>query len=218
MLADDEGPDDDTSGTDADGSGDVDGSGADGGDDGGGGSDGDSYSPPTREQWDKVQAALARANAEARQHRLLTRKLRDEQAAERRKGESEHEAELREAREKAAGEVEARYKPLLVRGAAARVLVEAGAVLADAAGKPLPGRLDKLLRLLDLGQLEVGDDGSVSGLDDQVKELKEGFPEFFEARGPTKARPKADAADRKPEAPKGKSSAERLAASWSGGQ
>lgn len=177
--------------------------------------DDDGYTPPSETEWKRAQAALAKANEEAKRHRLAAKKLRDDADAERRKNENEHEKALREARETAAGEVESRYKPIVVRGAARAALAESGAILTGADGKPSPTRLDRMLKLIDLDELEVGDDGEVTGLDSQVAQIKADYPEFFERPRPP-ARPKADAADRKPEPAKPKSSAERLAASLGG--
>ncbi len=177
--------------------------------------DDDGYAPPSEAEWRRAQAALAKANAEARTHRLAAKKLRDDADTERRTNESDHEKAMREAREVAAGEVETRYKPIVVRGAARAALAESGAILAGADGKPSPMRLDRMLKLIDLDELEVGDDDEVSGLDAQIDQIKKDYPEFFERPRPP-ARPKGDAADRKPEPAKPKSSAERLAAALGG--
>lgn len=188
----------------------------DGGGEGDGDGGGDDYTPPSKAEWARVQAALGDANKEAKKFRLELREFRRQQQEEKRKGETEREAEVREAREKAAADAEARYKPLLVRVAARDALIDAGAVLADAAGKPSASRLNRILRLLDLAELEVADDGRVSGLDAQVQQVKKDAPEFFAERKPP-ARPRADAADRPPEPKKPRSSAERLAATLPGG-
>lgn len=174
----------------------------------GGGEQG--YTPPTEVEWRRVQDALSSANREAKKFRLELRDIRKAQEVEKRKGETEHEAALREAAEKAAAEKEGFYKPLVVRGAAAKALYDANVVLTDPAGKPLPGRLDKILGLLKLDQLEVDPDGTVVGLDDQIKEIRAGFPEFFTKPAP-RARQTADAADKRPEPSKKRTTAEQLA-------
>lgn len=64
----------------------------------------------------------------------------------------------------------------------------------------------KITKLLDLGQIELDDDGNVTGLDEQIESVKSEFPELFETK---RSVPKVDAAD-KPAIKRQLTSAERL--------
>ena len=137
------------------------------------------WQPPTQAEWERTQAALKRANDEAKTHR---QKLKDAQKAS-------EDADGRAARE-AAEAAEKRLKPVAVRSAARAAFLEAG--LADAK----PERVAKLLRMLDLDAIEVTDDGDVTGLDDQVTGIKADYPELF-AKSKQGA-PRIDGSNRQP--------------------
>ncbi|MCD2156024.1 phage scaffolding protein [Rhodococcus cerastii] len=64
----------------------------------------------------------------------------------------------------------------------------------------------KITKLLDLGQIELDDDGNVTGLDEQIESVKSEFPELFETK---RSAPKVDAAD-KPAIKRQLTTAERL--------
>lgn len=64
----------------------------------------------------------------------------------------------------------------------------------------------KITKLLDLDQIELDDEGNVTGLDEQIETVKSEFPEFFETK---RSVPKVDAAD-KPAIKRPLTSAERL--------
>lgn len=105
---------------------------------------------------------------------------------------------------------EAKYKPMLVRQAARAAFAEAGLVTgkngnADAAMK-------RVIRLLDLDDLDVDEDGSVDGLDEQIAEIKQEFPDLFgSATGGRRRTGSVDGADKSGQAgSKVKSSAEAL--------
>lgn len=153
---------------------------ADTGDDAGSGASKETeWTPPTKDEWERTKAALAKANGEARDNRL---KLRDaKQASE--------DADSKAARE-AAEAAEKRLKPVAVRSAARAAFLEAG--LTDAK----PERVAKLLRMLDLDELDITDDGEVAGLDEQVTAIKADYPELF-AKSKQGA-PRIDGSDRKP--------------------
>lgn len=136
--------------------------GGDGGGDGGEADKPPEWQAPTRDEWDKVQAALGRANKEAKERRTELDKIRQA-------GEKPDEKAIREAQETAAREADARWKPRYVATAAREALVAAG----------LRGAPDRLLRLIDSSTVEVADDGTLSGLDTQVAALKKDYPEFF---------------------------------------
>ncbi|KND45373.1 hypothetical protein [Streptomyces stelliscabiei] len=151
----------------------------------------DDYEPPSKTEWARTQAALKKANDDAKRHRLRNKELEDKARGD----ESDHEKALREARE----EGERKYRAPLVQTAARSALVEAGALafLSDekepesqAAREKGESRLKRLLKLVDTDALDIDDDGSVSGLDAAVDELRRDYPELFSApaRKP-KARP-----------------------------
>lgn len=76
-----------------------------------------------------------------------------------------------------------KWKPLLVRQAATAALSSAGLI-----GKP-----DRLLRLLDLSDIDVDPEtGDIDGLDDQIKDFRREYRELFRKRGSSSI----DAADR----------------------
>jgi hypothetical protein len=151
----------------------------------------DDYKPPSRDEWARTQAALKKANDDAKRHRLRNKELEDKARGD----ETEHEKALREARE----EGERRYRAPLVQTAARSALVEAGALAflqdekdpeSSAAREKGESRLKRLLKLVDTDTLDVDDDGSVSGLEAAVDDLRRDYPELFAApaRRP-KARP-----------------------------
>ncbi|MFC5947067.1 phage scaffolding protein [Pseudonocardia lutea] len=143
------------------------------------------WTPPTREEWEKVQRQLRRANNEAKK-----RRLRDKEKP----AESEDAA--------------ARYKPLVIRAEAKAALVAAG--LNDTS----EGRVKKLLRMIDVEDIEIGDDGELDGLEDQIESIKEDWPELFkaqEAEKPRRRAPRVDASDRRPASSPKKSTAELIA-------
>lgn len=140
----------------------------------------DDFKPPSKDEWARTQAALKKANEDAKRHRLRNKEL--EEAA--RTGETDHEKALREARE----EGEKRYRTPLVRTAVRGALVEAGALAflqeekdpdSGAAREKGESRLNRLMKLVDMEGLDVDEDGSVSGLDAAVDELRKDYPELF---------------------------------------
>ncbi|PKV95917.1 hypothetical protein ATK30_6850 [Amycolatopsis echigonensis] len=122
---------------------------------------GDSWTPPTREEWDKHQADLRKANAEAAN--------RKRQLAEQAKqNETDAEKTSREAAEAA----RSGFLPFLVKAEAKAAFLAEGA---DA------GKVAKLTRLLDMAKIEMDGD-ELTGLDEQVAELKADFPELFKTK------------------------------------
>lgn len=80
----------------------------------------------------------------------------------------------------ARAEAEAAYKPLIVREAAKTAFLEAGLVLPKGKEKAAVARV---VKLLDLKSVEVDEDGDVEGLEDQIADIKDEFPELFVAAG-----------------------------------
>lgn len=122
----------------------------------------DDWKPPSRDEWTKVQRALAKVTGEA--------KTRREQLAELR-GKTEGDAE-KAAREQTEA-AEKRYKPIAIRAAAKAAFLEAGLQ------GTTPERVAKLVRMLDLDGITIDDTGEVSGLDEQVSMVKADYPELF---------------------------------------
>lgn len=170
----DDGDDGDESGSDGDEDSDGDGDG-DGSDD---------WTPPTKEEFEALQAKLKKANTESAARRKKLAELQQQ-----------HEDADTKAQREAADAAIAKYKPVAVKAAAKAAFLEQGANSA---------RVDRLFRMLDLDAIEFdGDD--ITGLDEQVEELKADVPELFSGKksdedtndGKTKA-PKLTAAGRKP--------------------
>lgn len=171
----------------------------------------DDYEPPSKAEWARTQAALKKANDDAKRHRLRNKELEDKARGD----ETEHEKALREARE----EGEKRYRTPLVHTAVRGALVEAGALAfldeekdpkSEEAQKKAASRVARLMKLVDFDALDVDEDGSVSGLEAAIAELARDYPELFAvpSRKP-KARPTG--APRPAAAEKPKSTAEQHA-------
>lgn len=115
--------------------------------------------PVSRSELAKVIAAR---DAAKKQLRDLRREVDDLK----RKNETADETAVREAEERATQKTEAKYKPISVRLA----LLESGVK---------KGRVKGALKLLNLDEIDVDEDGEVTGLDSQVKSLQEDWPELF---------------------------------------
>lgn len=144
----------------------------------------DVWTPPTREEWDKLQKAqqdaatkLSKVNAESASRR---QKIRDLEL----KNEDDAARLQREALETA----QAKYKPVVAKSA----LLEANA---------RTDRVGALIKLIDMDILDfAGDD--VVGLDAEVERLRSEYPEFFISENPDKPAPVAKPAPKAATAPK----------------
>ncbi|MFI5687895.1 hypothetical protein [Streptomyces sp. NPDC051636] len=172
----------------------------------------DDFKPPSKDEWARTQAALRKANEDAKRHRLRNKELEEKARGD----ETEHEKQLREARE----EGEKRYRTPLVRTAVRGALVEAGALAflqdekdpkAEDTVKKGESRLSRLMKLVDLDALDVDEDGSVSGLESAVADVIRDFPDLF-ATAPRKPKPRPTGAPRPAAVEKPKSTAELHAA------
>jgi hypothetical protein len=131
------------------------------------GTEQEEFTPPTKDEWIKTQDALKKANEQAKKYRLAAKnagKKTDESSD----GDVDAKAEAK------ASEV---WKPRLIKTAAKLAFAEAGA--------KNPARL---IKMLDVNDLEVDDDGDVDGLEDQIDSLKDEFPELFNQ--PAEERPR----------------------------
>jgi hypothetical protein len=172
----------------------------------------DDFKPPSKDEWARTQAALKKANEDAKRHRLRNKELEEKARGD----ETEHEKALREARE----EGEKRYRTPLVRTAVRGALVEAGALAflqeekdpdSSSAREKGESRLKRLLKLVDLDGLDVDEDGSVSGLEAAVDDLRKDYPELF-AAPVRKPKPRPTGAPKPAAVEKPKSTAELHAA------
>lgn len=100
------------------------------------------------------------------------REVQAEAAALARKNETEGDTKLREATEKAAKAERDKYKPALVK---------TGATAALLAAKPKKGKdgIARLIKLMDLDEIEVNDDLELEGVEEEVERLQTEFPELF---------------------------------------
>lgn len=131
----------------------------------------DDYTAPSRSEWERTQAALRKANEDAKRHRLRNKELEDQGRA----NESDHEKALREARE----EGEKRFREPMKRSGVKAALVEAGFTGPD-----------RLLKLVDWDAVSVDDDGDLIGVESEMTRLTAEFPEFLQQDKPKpKARP-----------------------------
>jgi hypothetical protein len=152
----------------------------------------DEYKAPSKDEWARTQAALKKANDDAKRHRLRNKEL--EEAA--RAGETEHEKALREARE----EGEKRYREPMKRSGMKAALIEAGFASPE-----------RLMKLVDWEALSVDDDGALLGVEPEVDRMKGEYPEFIQQEKP-KPKPRPTGAPRPAAAEKPKSTAELHAA------
>lgn len=166
----------------------------------------DDYTPPSKEEWERVKRTLAARKQEKLDVQRQLNELRDKHKEQ----ESDSEKAIREAAEQA----EARYKPIVVNKAARAALIQAGATAAVEGDKAkTEARLGRLLKLLDVTDLRVEDDGEVLGLEEQIDALKADYPELFEAaEKTTKPRARPTGAPRPAVEVKPKTTAEQHAA------
>lgn len=125
----------------------------------------------TKKDFDALNEALKKARRDAR-------------AAKRSKTPASKDAD-----EKITAETK-KWQSVVIKQSAKLALKDAG----------LQGAPDKLLKLLDIDDIEVDDDGEVDGLTEQIDELKKDYPELF-----AKKRRGIDAGDKD-----GKGSKEKL--------
>ena len=152
----------------------------------------DDYKPPSKDEWARTQAALKKANEDAKRHRLRNKELEEQGRA----NETEHEKALREARE----EGEKRFREPMKKAGVRAALAEAGF------SSP-----DRLMKLIDWDAVSVDDDGELLGVEAEVDRVKSDYPELLPQEKPKpKARPTG--APRPPAQEKPKSTAELHAA------
>jgi len=146
--------------------------------------------PVTAADWTALNEALRKARKDARE-------------AKRTKPEQDADApDVDKAVADARQAVTAEWKPKLVRSVARSAFLEAGLVLPKANSDTVMARV---LKMLDLEDLDVAEDGSVEGLTEQIADIKSDFPDLFastrrpgrvdgaDKQGQTNGRPKTTA-------------------------
>lgn len=103
-------------------------------------------------------------------------------------------------------EADNKFRDLYVKAAAKSALVEAGITTGT----------DRFVKMLDLSSVEVDESGSVTGLEDQIADLKEEFKDVFNPKPVRKTVGNTDGA-RKAAPTVPKTSAEKMAALLMGG-
>ncbi|MFF7130391.1 phage scaffolding protein [Streptomyces sp. NPDC008240] len=152
----------------------------------------DEYKPPSKDEWARTQAALKKANDDAKRHRLRNKELEDKARGD----ETEHEKALREARE----EGEKRFREPMKRAGVRAALAEAGFSAPD-----------RLMKLIDWDAVSVDDEGELIGVEAEVDRVKADYPELLPQAAP-KPKPRPTGAPRPAAVEKPKSTAEQHAA------
>lgn len=195
----------------------------------------DDWTPPTREEWETHQAKLKAASGEAAARRKFLRAHGiDPKTGLKANPEPEPQpddeptagkddaprsltaAEMQRAVDKAVTETQLKGTRQMRTFA-----VGFNKALSDAGWNGT--RLDSLMKLLDLDDVDI-DDGEITGLTEQIDDLKRDWPEFFKrtrTANPSNGAggsgqngvqaAKVDAADKKPPAPEPKDWVEKLA-------
>lgn len=190
------------------------------------------FEAPDEETWTKTTESLSKANAEAKKWRLRAQGKdpkwkpappppddEDEPDDEEAKAKKPSSRRVRKSEEQIRREAEeaalAKAKPGLVKSAARDALKDAGLIVP---AKNADAAYQRAIRLLDMAEIDVDEDGEVSGVTDQVKQVKRDYPELFATKGGRRVNAGAGSGktgDDKDD--KGPSSADKLAAMLTGG-
>lgn len=119
------------------------------------------------------RAELVKAIKRRQAANKKARELQAELDEVRRTNETDSEKAVREAEEKITKLLTGKYKPALIKTAAEAALL---------AAKPKKGKagIPRLIKLMDLAEIEVNDDLELEGVEDEVTRLQEEFPELFD--------------------------------------
>ncbi|MDQ0758703.1 phage scaffolding protein [Streptomyces canus] len=150
------------------------------------------FKPPSRDEWARTQAALKKANDDAKRHRLRNKELEEKARGD----ETEHEKALREARE----EGEKRFREPMKKAGVRAALAEAGFATPD-----------RLLKLIDWDAVSVDDGGDLLGVEAEVDRIKGDYPELLPQDKP-KPKVRPTGAPKPAAVEKPKSTAEKHAA------
>lgn len=153
------------------------------------------YVPPTREEWESLSDHKTRLSAEAKKWRLRATgkdpkwvpRTPEKDTSSNGSGavsgaKEEPKVDVAAERRKAEEETAAKYKAPLVRTASRAAFQEAGLVL-PATKSQRDAAFNRVMKLIDLDEIDVDDDGSISGVEDQVKAIKRDYPELFTKKG-----------------------------------
>jgi len=114
------------------------------------------------EEFARMQEALKKANNEAKKHRLKVRELKA-------KTESDNEKVVREAIEASTNKLYNQLKRSSIREHLTGLGVQRNAA-------------ERLVKLVDLDELDVTDSGEVLGVPDAVKSIRSDFPDLFKKK------------------------------------
>jgi hypothetical protein len=155
--------------------------------------DTEEYEAPDQETWSKTNARVTHLNAEAKKWRMRAQgkdpkwtvpapaKAEDDDTEDKPVVKRQPKVDVDAVRRETEEAARAKMKPGLVRSAARDALKAAGLILPDKGDGA--SAYQRAIRLLDMEEIDVDDDGEVSGVDDQVKAIKRDFPELFARRG-----------------------------------
>jgi hypothetical protein len=161
------------------------------------------WKAPTRQEWRKMQRQLKRANKRDADLRFQQKNG----GGQGKESDQDAEAKAAAAKEEGKTESDGRWKPIVVRQAAKAAFVEAGVSTSA---------MKRVLRMLDMDEIDIDDEGEVDGLDEQIADIKDELPELFGAqRRPAKS---VDGGNKGSGGGKAKSSASLLAARMTGGR
>lgn len=134
----------------------------------------DGWTPPTKDEYERIQSGLRKAAAEAKARKAELRRRDEEAEQQRMASATEEERRIAEAKAEASKAVEEKWRTRFLGKAIAHALAEAKA------------RDTKITsRLIDLSEIDIDeDDATLTGLDEQVAELRQKFPELFEQETP----------------------------------
>lgn len=161
---------------------------------------------------ERLKQRLAKTRRESAARRKKLEEMNRNSDAEVKKDGDDKEGAVREAKQAGYSEAEEKYKGMLHAVAGRVALMEAGVK---------PAKAKRALKLIDFDDVEIDDDGELSGIEDAIEDLKEEWPELFvvereedEDVAPVKTRVKSNhvnGADRKPKGIKKPKTATELA-------
>lgn len=137
------------------------------------------WTPPSREEFEEILKSKRSANKEAMERRrYLEAHGIDWKTGEKRTADDDADKPTataktetaKRAAERAAAKVEMRYKPALAKMAVKSALTDAGWNGKDTS---------MVMKLIDLDDIAVDDDGEVTGISDQVEAIRAEFPSWF---------------------------------------
>lgn len=152
----------------------------------------DDWKPPSRRDYEQIMAAQRRNNEENKRYRLLKKELTrrgvnpdtsdgQEKLADLLNtltfgdGKKPGDAEVARTVARETAKLEQRYKPALAK-------VATDAALSDHGFSGTASERKRLMDMLDLDEVDVGDDGSVTGIAEQIETIKADIPSWFKPK------------------------------------